>query len=253
MNIFITGGSSGIGEALTLFYHQQGHTIGVCSHLEIEFKNSKIANLSKVYFYKCDVTNSENLAQAMENFAQKVGGLDLVYANAGISHQVKSGVPPLAESIRMININVIGVIHTFDAAIKIMQKQFLEQKKTGHIVAMSSNAALNGLPGRSTYCASKAAVLKWCESMQQDLAPFGIAVSCIVPGFINTPLTRINTHHMPLLMEVDDAVKKIVEGVAKKKFFIAFPWPTYLFSYLLSIIPRNLFVKIALLLKKVLQ
>jgi NAD(P)-dependent dehydrogenase (short-subunit alcohol dehydrogenase family) len=237
MNVFITGGVSGIGEQLALYYLERGHAVGVCSNEPRQYEASPLKGRRGLSFYYCDVTDTAAMERSLSEFAQAQGGLDLVWANAGTSHREKTGVHPIEESKKILMVNVIGVMNTFHAAVPIMRAQ-----KRGHIAALGSAAAWNGLPGRSAYSASKAAVLKWCEAMAVDLAGDGISVSCVMPGYVQTPLTAINGHAMPFLVPAEKAARLMAEGVARKSFLIAFPWPTALFTRLLSLLPRGLYV-----------
>lgn len=235
MNIFITGGTSGVGEALAIHYAKLGHTVGVCSHEVMESK-------PPIHFYQADVTNLEQVRGAISEFVQhKAAGsrIDLVIANAGISYREKKYFQEVEESLKIVEVNTLGVINTFAAAMDWMLKQ-----KSGHIVAMGSVAGHIGLPTRAAYSASKAAVNKWCESMAIELATKGITVSCVAPGFIKTPLTQSNSHVMPFALDLSKAVEYIVKGIERKKFFIAFPWQVSWVVKLLSFLPRSLYISI---------
>ena len=115
--------------------------------------------------------------------------------------------------------------------------------KSGHIVVTASVAGLVGLPGAGPYSASKAAVLKLCESYNLDLKKFGINVTAILPGFIDTPLTRKNDHSMPFLMNVDEAARRIKKAVEQKKAIFIFPLPMKIVMYFLDRMPRVLYRK----------
>jgi short-subunit dehydrogenase len=160
-------------------------------------------------------------------------------ANAGISYRKKTYDQPIAESLRIIDVNVKGVMNTFEAAIS-----FMRQQESGHIVAMSSIAASNGLPTRAAYSASKNAVQIWCESMAIELSRFGVVVSCVKPGFIKSHLTSGNQHAMPFALTIEETVQNILSGIKKQKFLITFPWPMVWLTNLLSFLPRPLYILI---------
>jgi NAD(P)-dependent dehydrogenase (short-subunit alcohol dehydrogenase family) len=239
MNVFITGGTSGMGEEFALHYHQLGYKVAVCSHEAKEFPASKLAQHKSIEFFQADVTNLVELRAAVASFVKRHGPLDLMLANAGISYQTKKYFPDVMESRRIIEVNVLGVINTFEAALDSMRPC-----GRGQIMAMSSMAAHNGLPGRSAYCASKSAVLKWCESMAAELSTIGVTVSCVLPGFIKTQLTVRNKHKMPFALNCQDAVKLITRGIEKKQFLITFPWPLAIVMRLLSFLPRSWYVSL---------
>ena len=228
-SVFITGISTGLGKALALAYLAKGYRVGGCARrLELlsELKDKGVD------IYVCDVMERDVLRSAIEDFSRNEE-LDLVIANAGVSQAVKKQVPDLDDCTKVFNINVIGVMNTFAVATEIMMKQ-----ERGHLAAVSSIAGLVGLPGVSAYSASKAAVIKMCETLGIDLRPFGIVVSCICPGFIDTPLTQKNPHPMPALMSADRAAQIVMRGLEKKKSEIYFPFSTSSLVRLLALLPR---------------
>ena len=234
MNIFITGGTTGIGLALAKLYLEEGHRVGICarnlSKFPVEIRN-KYKLLS---CYEVDVTNREELHKAITSFAPVE--LDMVIANAGRSVGVKSKTPQFSVANEIIDINVKGVLNTFDIALEIM----LPRKK-GHLVATASVAGFMGLPGAGAYSASKAAVLKLCESYSLDLRRHGINVSAIAPGFIDTPLTQKNNHKMPFLMSAEKAAKLIKRALEKKKVLYVFPFRMKIVVSILDKMPRSLY------------
>ena len=168
--------------------------------------------------YSADVKDRSRMREVIEEFAQ--GDLDLIIANAGRSVGKKTTRPNFEASRDVIEINVIGVLNTFEPAIELM----IEQNR-GHIAAIASVAGMVGLPGAAPYSASKAAVLKLCESYSLDLKRFNIDVTVIAPGFVDTPLTRKNNHPMPFLMDAPKAAKLMgrEQQSIKRKFVIFFP------------------------------
>jgi short-subunit dehydrogenase len=142
----------------------------------------------------------------------------LLVANAGIS--VNTFVPDLCEKriAELINVNVIGVVNSVSAVLSEMVA-----RGRGHLVVNSSLAAYRGLPKSAAYCASKAAVSSFAEALRIDLKGSGVDVTIIHPGFVRTPLIRHMTR-TPYLMEVDQAVAKIVNAIEKRKKGYSFPW-----------------------------
>lgn len=232
LNIFITGGTTGIGLALAKLYLEEGHRVGVCAR-NLEKFPSEIRNKYKqLKCYQVDVANREQLREAIFDFAD--GSLDIVIANAGRSVGAKSKTPQFSVANDIIDINVKGVLNTFEPALELMTP-----KNKGHIVAMASVAGFMGLPGAGAYSASKAAVLKLCESYAIDLKRVGINVSAIAPGFIDTPLTQQNNHKMPFLMSSEKAAKLIKRAIEKKKVLYVFPFRMKLIVTLLEKMPRS--------------
>lgn len=232
-NIFITGGTSGLGLELAQLYLNEGHRVATCS---FESPDDVQDNLpAGLKYYQADVTQKEPLAQAIRDFTKNQGSLDLVVANAGIS-MPKTAIPDFDRGRKVIEINVIGVLNTFEPAIEIMKEQ-----NKGQLVALGSIAGLNGLPGTAIYSASKAAVLKLCEAFAIDLKAYGIHVTALAPGFISTPLTEHNKHKMPFLMTPEQAVAVIKEAIDTQKTFKVFPFPLSFVANILHRLPRRVY------------
>ena len=232
MNIFITGGTTGIGLALAKLYLEEGHRVGVCAR-NLEKFPTEIRNKYKLLkCYQVDVVNRDELRAAVIDFSN--GNLDMIIANAGRSVGVKSKTPQFSVACEIIDINVKGVLNTFEIALELMLP-----KKKGHLVATASVAGFVGLPGAGAYSASKAAVLKLCESYSLDLKNSGIDVTAIAPGFIDTPLTQKNNHKMPFLMSSEKAAKLIKVALEKKKVLYIFPLRMKIIVALLDKMPRS--------------
>jgi len=242
MNIFITGGISGLGLEIGKIFSQKNFKVGVCSFEEKKLITSLPANF---FYYKADVTDQNMLHKSVKDFINEHGPIDIMIANAGIN-MPKTSIPNTELGNKVINVNVLGLCHSLSAVLP----SFLE-KKRGHFVAISSLSALNGLPGMSYYGASKAFVGSFCESLAIDLRPFNIYVTCVYPGFINTTLTKNNTHPMPFLMNTELAAKKIVKAIEDKKETLFFPFIPSLFMGLLRRLPR--FIYFALMKKDLLK
>ncbi|PIP94685.1 MAG: short-chain dehydrogenase [Bdellovibrio sp. CG12_big_fil_rev_8_21_14_0_65_39_13] len=237
MNIFITGGTTGIGAELAKQYAKLGHRVGICGR-DLSKCEKELTEKTNIQLYQASVTNIQELHQAIASFVGE-GTLDMMIANAGRSHGSKSKTPNFQTSRDIMDTNVIGVLNAFEKAVEYMMKQ-----KNGHLVAIASVAGLVGLPGASAYSASKAAVLKLCESYALDFPKLGIDVSAIAPGFIDTPLTRKNDHPMPFLMPVEKAGKLIMRAIEKKKVYYIFPWQMKCVILIIEKIPRFLYRKI---------
>src|SRR5207237_10454669 len=149
---------------------------------------------------------------------RRFGPIDLLVANAGIGATTYAVDLCEKEVAELMNVNMMGVVNSVTAVIPHM----IERGK-GHLVAISSLAAYRGLPKSAAYCASKAGVAALLESLRIDLRGTGVNVTVIYPGFIKTPLTA-GHKHMPFLMELDDAIHKIVRAIEKRKRSYSFPW-----------------------------
>ncbi len=231
--VFITGGTTGIGMELAKFYSRHGWKVGVCGRDPLKFEENFETQKENITFYQVDVSSREEVKKAISDFATSLG-LDLLIANAGIGYAHKTKLPDFEWSYKMVQVNLLGVMYAFEAAMDVMVP-----RGKGHLVATSSVAGLNGLPGVSAYSATKAAVLKYCESLHLDLRQFNINVTAICPGFVDTPLTRANHHPMPFLVEAPKAATLIARAIEKKKMVYSFPFFFFLIVKFLSLLPRT--------------
>src|SRR6266851_398015 len=218
----ITGASSGIGRGLGLELSRRGARLGLVARRaaaldeivgEISSRNERALALA------ADVQDATALRGAADRLRAEFGRIDLLIANAGIGLTADAAEMQPADLARVFDVNVIGAANSVAAVVPEMLAQ-----GSGQIAAISSLAAYRGLPKSAAYCASKAAVSAFFESVRLDLKGKGIAVTIIHPGFIKTPLTEGRQADMPFLMELQDAVQLIVGAIEKRKKSYAFPW-----------------------------
>lgn len=233
MKVFITGASSGIGAALAKHYASQGATLGLVARRG-ELLQELAAKLNApVATYALDVRNADALDQAAQDFIGRFGVPDIVIANAGISRGTLTENKEDSVAFRAImDINVLGMVHTFQPFIAAMR-----QAGKGSLVGIASVAGIRGLPGAGAYSASKAAVISYLESLRVEMAPSGIHVTTIVPGYIRTPMTEVNTYKMPFLMEADVAAVKFAKAIANKRRFVVIPWQMGCLARFMRFIP----------------
>ena len=220
--VMITGASSGIGRGLAWELSKRGAKVGLIARRaaalgelvrEIETANGKAIALP------ADVMDAESLSAAATKLRSAFGPIDVLIANAGVGATVDGAELKGSTVAGVINVNVLGAANSVEAVVPEMVK-----RGSGHLVVISSLAAYRGLPKSAAYCASKAAVSAFFESLRLDLKPRGIDVTIIHPGFIKTPLTAGRQAQMPFLMELEDAVAKIIIAIEKRKKSYAFPW-----------------------------
>jgi short-subunit dehydrogenase len=220
--VMITGASSGIGRGLAVELGRRGAKLGLVARRadvlddvahEIEALGSKAIALP------ADVQNGDSVRAVADKLRANLGPIDVLIANAGIGGNIDAAELRGEQVAGVINVNVIGVANCVAAVIPEMVS-----RGQGQLVAISSLAAYRGLPKSAAYCASKAAVSALFESLRLDLQPRGIDVTIIHPGFIKTPLTAGRHAQMPFLMELDDAVKKIVRAIERRRKSYSFPW-----------------------------
>ena len=235
-SILITGATSGIGADLALTYAAPGRSLALTGRdygrLEAIAGQCRERG-AEVATAMLDVTDGEALADWIAARDQD-RPLDLVIANAGISGgtDAASGGEGAGQARRIFAVNLDGVVNTVMPATPLMRK-----RRRGQIALMSSLAGFRGFPGAPAYCASKAAVKAWGESLRGSLAGDGVAVSVICPGFVRSPMTDVNPFPMPLLMETGRAAALIKRRLAADHARIAFPWPMYLLVWLIGALP----------------
>jgi short-subunit dehydrogenase len=164
--------------------------------------------------------------------ADAVQPLDLVIANAGISGGAAGQGESVDQARAIFRTNVDGVLNTIHAAVEQMRG-----RGHGQLAIVSSLAAFRGYPGAPAYSGSKAAIRVYGEALRGAMAPNGIDVSVICPGYVRSRMTAANTFPMPLLMDADRAARIIRRGLAKNRARIAFPWPVYAVAWLLGVLP----------------
>lgn len=243
--IFITGTSSGIGQALAIEYakryQHQGVIIGLIArrseHLQSIAEQLYKQYQAQCYLYACDVRDAHAVASAAQDFMAQVGAPNIVIANAGVSVGTLTEYQEDMTAFQAVmDINVMGMVHTFQPFINAM-KQARTQGEQAQLVGVASVAGIRGLPGAGAYSASKAAAITYLESLRTEMQHHDIAVTTISPGYIRTPMTDINTYPMPFLMEVDVFAKKFVDAVEKQKRFTVIPWQMGVVARLLRLIP----------------
>lgn len=218
----ITGASSGIGRGLALELARRGAKLGLIAR-RVDALDELVGEIealgSKGLALPADVQDSTSLGAAVNRISADLGPIDVMIANAGIGPTKHAADLRGEEVAEVINVNVIGAANSATAVVPQMAA-----RGQGHLVVISSLAAYRGLPKSAAYCASKAAVSAFFESLRLDLEPRGIDVTIIHPGFIKTDLTAGRHAQLPFLMELDAAVLKIVGAIERRKKTYAFPW-----------------------------
>lgn len=232
MKVFITGASSGIGEALAteyaIRYNNSDTIIGLVARRSEHLLKIQ-TSLQETYQVKCtiyplDVRDSAALATASENFMQQHGTPNVVVACAGVSRGTLTEYQAdIAAFQAVMDINVMGLVHTFQPFIAAM-KVSAKSGETTQLVGIASVAGIRGLPGAGAYSASKAAAISYLESLRVEMAANNIAVTTIAPGYIRSPMTDVNQYKMPFLMDANIAAAKFVNAIESKRRFVVIPW-----------------------------
>lgn len=220
--VLITGASSGIGKGLALEIAARGGRLALLARREevlSEIVDEIKAQSGTAIAIVADVRDSKAVRAAADRCRAELGPIDVMIANAGIGTTEPASRLDPEQVAQVIDINVLGAVNSVAAVIPEMV-----ERGSGQLVAISSLAAYRGVAKSAAYCASKAALSSFFESLRIDLRHTGVTVTIIHPGFIKTPLTAGRAAKMPYLMELDDAVKKIVTAIEKGKKSYAFPW-----------------------------
>lgn len=244
LNVFLTGASSGIGEALAREYAKQGANLGLVARrgeLLQKLAHELIANHTgcKVLVYSADVRDASALTLAANNFTSQFGPANIVIACAGVSIGTLTQHAEDTDVFKSVmDINVVGMVNTFQPFIESMtQNSHRQPQQNRHLVGIASVAGIRGLPGAGAYSASKAAAIAYLESLRVEMHPLGISVTTIAPGYIRTPMTAINPYKMPFLMNAELAAAKFVKAIAAKKRFTVIPWQMSVVARLMKLIP----------------
>jgi short-subunit dehydrogenase len=228
--VLITGASSGIGYALALAYAARGTRLLLtgrdASRLERVESDCRTRG-AEVEISTVPVTDKLAFGAVVEKW-DDAHAIDIAIANAGISGGSAAG----AGFYGIMQTNLDGTLHTVMPLIGRMKA-----RKSGHIALMSSMAGWRGMPNAPAYSVSKMAVRALGEALRPLLAPEGVKVSVVFPGFIKTPLTDVNNFDMPFLMSAEDAAQRIKKGIEKNRARIAFPLPMLILARLVAALP----------------
>lgn len=241
--VLITGASSGIGQALAARFYQAGYRLALVAR-----RTGDIASwvqtqgfaAERVGVYAADVRRPDSIIAAARDCIAKQGVPDVVIANAGISVGIDTAEYEDLEVMRAtFETNNLGVAATFHPFVKPMR-----ERRSGTLVGIASVAAIRGLPGHGAYCASKAAVVSYCESLRGECRPFGVKVVTVVPGYVATPLTAGNTYPMPFLMTPDEFADRAFAAIEAGASYRVIPWQMGVVAKLLRLLPNALFDRV---------
>lgn len=238
--VFITGASSGIGQALALRFSRAGWRLALVARRTAEVKawaDAQTINPASYSIYSADVANVDSIVAAANACITRQGLPDVVIASAGISIGMDSSVrEDLDVMVQTFATNNVGLAATFHPFIDAMIN-----RGSGALVGIASVAGIRGLPGHGAYCASKAGVIAYCESLRGELKPAGLKVVTICPGYINTPLTQKNRYSMPFLMQAEKFADQAFAEIQAGSSYQVIPWQMGWVAKLLRLLPNAIF------------
>ena len=237
--IWITGASSGIGKALAIKFAEKGWIVAASARRENLLEDLNKFN-QNIYSFPLDVTEIENCKLVANKIIEKFGGIDICVFGTGM-HDPKSEKRFNLNKIREImEVNYFGTMNSINSIY-----EYFSEKKNGQISIISSVAGYRGLPAAGAYCASKAALTSYAESLNFDMQMKNVKVSLISPGFIKTPMTDQNDFPMPMIKSPEFAANEIFKGLTEKKSFeIHFPKAFTYFLKFLQILPSSIYFKL---------
>jgi len=238
--IFITGASSGLGQALAARYAQAGWRLALVARRTDEVQAWARAQglaAERWAVYAADVQDIDSIVAAGQRCIAEQGLPDVVIASAGISigmdTAARGDLDVMRETFAINNTGVAATFHPFLAGMR--------ARASGALVGIASVAAIRGLPGHGAYCASKAAVVAYCESLRGECRGTGVRVVTIVPGWIATPLTAGNRYKMPFLLQPAVFAERAFRAIERGTSYCVIPWQMGVVAKLLRLLPNPLF------------
>ncbi len=238
--VFITGASSGIGQALATRFHRAGYRLALVARRAAELQawvDQQGFDLTTAAVYAADVRVVDSIVAAGRACIAAQGVPDVVIAAAGVSIGFDTAEFADLEVMRAVfetnNIGTAASFHPFVAP--------MTARRSGTLVGIASVSGIRGLPGHGAYSASKAAVISYCESLRVEMRGHGVKVVTISPGYIDTPLTRGNRYGMPFLMPVEAFADQAFRTIAAGTSYRVIPWQMGVVAKLLRLLPNALY------------
>lgn len=237
---FITGASSGLGAGLARrLATKEGYAVALAAR-RVDRLQSLVQEIQRgggiASGHVCDVRDRNQVRAAIDATVAELGPVDLLVANAGISGVTTPGALDAAQVEAVMATNFYGAVYATEAVLPSML-----ERGSGHLVAVGSLTGYGGLPRTAAYSASKGALHNFFESLRVDLRHTGLAVTIITPGYVKTELTEKNLHTMPFLMELDDAVAIMADGIAHRRKLVAFPRPLSTVAWFGQVLPSGIY------------
>lgn len=241
--VFITGASSGIGQALALRYRAAGWRLALVARRADGLRTwaaHQGLHEDDAQLYGADVRDVDAIVSTGRACIDRQGLPDVVVANAGVSIGMDSARREDLEVMRAtLETNVLGLAATFHPFIADMHA-----RRSGTLVGIASVAGIRGLPGHGAYCSSKAAVIGYCESLRGECRPYGVRVVTLAPGYVDTPLTRRNPYGMPFLLSPQAFAERAFRAIGAGRSYQVIPWQMGVLAKLLRLLPNAVFDRV---------
>jgi short-subunit dehydrogenase len=215
---WITGASTGIGRELALLLAARGVRVAASARNKEKLDELTVQD-PNIVAIAVDVTNRADVAAAHARILHELGPIDLAILNAGVWDPMGAGDFDAERAAQSMSVNYGGIVNALEPLLPAMIA-----RRSGHVALVASVAGYRGLPNAAAYAPSKAAVISLAEVLRPDLARHRVTVSLVNPGFVETPMTAVNTFPMPFIVAADTAAKHILRGLDNQRFEIAFPW-----------------------------
>ena len=235
-SVWITGASAGIGRALALEMVSRGWRVYATARGAEALDDLAREGQGQITAIPGDVTSAEDMRAAVARITAD-GPLALAVLNAGVYLPMRAQTFSAAEAARTFDVNLTGVANGVEPVL-----EHLIARGTGHVALVASVAGYRGLPNAAAYSASKAGLIAMAEALAMDLVDLGVRISVVNPGFVETEATSVNEFEMPMLLQADDAARRIAEGLAKPGFEIRFPWVFALFLRAVGLLPNRAYI-----------
>ncbi len=235
--VFLTGASSGLGAALARHYAARGATLGLVARRGEALDALAAALPGTHHVHVVDVGDAAALRAAALAFMDAAGVPDVVIANAGVSVGTLGGeADDLVALERVLRTNLLGLAATLQPFVAPMRA-----RGSGRLAGIASVAGVRGLPGAGAYSASKAAAIAYLESLRVELHGSGVRVVTVAPGYIETPMTAVNTYPMPFMLPVASAAARIARDIERGIGYTVVPWQMGVVAKLLRLLPNPLY------------
>ncbi|HWH82720.1 MAG TPA: SDR family oxidoreductase [Burkholderiaceae bacterium] len=241
---FVTGASSGIGQALALRLHRAGWRLALVARRVDAMQawlQAQGIDATAAAVYRADVRDVPAIVAAGHACIAAQGLPDVVIASAGISIGMDTAEYDDLEVMRTIyethNLGTAATFHPFVAAMR--------ARGSGALVGVASVSGIRGLAGHGAYCSSKAAVISYCESLRIELRGSGVTVTTLVPGYVDTPLSRGNPYRMPFIVPAEVFAERALRAIERGERYRVIPWQMAIVAGLMRMLPDAWFDRLA--------